>query len=195
MNKIDPILSIEGSGIPLYQRWLTLHFFMPRGVQQLGWEGSIQWLEREHLEIEALLSQIARPTMLKRVIIPSLAGLEDRSRNWSIQMTLEHLITANRHGADLIEALASGIPYEGSFTTDDLKPAGESEIGETLDEYRVLMPQILHRLRMGNLDRNSQMTFSHPWYGPLRAIEWVWVLAAHQRIHRRQIELILNTDF
>jgi hypothetical protein len=42
------------------------------------------------------------------------------------------------------------------------------------------------------LNRRSKARLQHPWFGPITAHQWNWLMGIHQSIHRKQIEEILR---
>ncbi|NDD92023.1 DinB family protein, partial [bacterium] len=73
------------------------------------------------------------------------------------------------------------------------KPSGDlssESLKALLENFASSMEQVRERVTQEVRNRNSRSKLSHPWFGPLSAREWNWLLATHQRIHRRQIEEI-----
>jgi hypothetical protein len=44
------------------------------------------------------------------------------------------------------------------------------------------------------IERKGGATLRHPWFGPLSAFQWLCLSATHMRIHRQQIERILEVS-
>jgi hypothetical protein len=42
-----------------------------------------------------------------------------------------------------------------------------------------------------NINAFPQLTYPHPWFGPLNAQQWLAFAAPHENIHRKQIEAII----
>ncbi len=51
--------------------------------------------------------------------------------------------------------------------------------------------ETIHKeLSSQSLNRNSQARLTHPWFGPIEAHRWVWILMFHSGIHYKQIKEI-----
>ena len=128
--------------------------------------------------------QAARP-----VLIPRLRGLEDSSRNWSVYMTLDHLRIVNTAVATTIRQLLDGQAPAGQASTAAVKPAldvGASVVGAFVDscEAVIAVGQAAPSLR-------TAARYAHPWFGPLDAEAWHFMVGFHLRLHRAQIDRIM----
>ena len=124
------------------------------------------------------------------VLIPRIAGLEDSSRYWSVCMTLEHLVIVDTAIAGVVGALAAGVVPPGTASTAALKPSPSADVG-AIDRFEAVASDYL--ARTGALaDLRSTVRYRHPWFGPLTALGWHRLAAAHHRIHRKQVERIVR---
>jgi hypothetical protein len=120
----------------------------------------------------------------RQVLIPRVWGIEDSSRNWSVLMTLDHLVIVNTEIASIIERLAAGETWEQRLSPAEQDATAIDRFATCLDDYprRIAALASLH----------TRAKHRHPWFGPLTAHEWHCLAAGHQRIHRRQVERIVE---
>jgi hypothetical protein len=126
-----------------------------------------------------------KPTRITRGI-----GMEPASREWSVFMTLEHLVIVNRGITAVVHALCADNNPGVELRIQDIQPhadAGPEHIealAQSADRYLEIVE------RFGSL--TCPQRYPHPWFGPLTAGEWHVLAAWHNRIHRRQIQRILR---
>jgi hypothetical protein len=125
-----------------------------------------------------------------RVPIRRFPGIEDTSRDWSVYMTLDHLVMVNTAITALIHAICSDrnhgaeIHLEDVMPHDDAGPDRVQALEATVERYTDLVE------RLGTL--RSRERHPHPWFGPLTARQWHALAAIHNRTHRAQIEKIVR---
>ena len=146
--------------------------------------------QQERRKIRALLTACEGATGGQRVLIRRVRGLEDSSRNWSVWMTLDHLRIVHRSIALVIGALSRGKAMEGQASTAAVKPSPEVT-SAIIAEYEQSCDDLLATVEKVK-DWNSPARYAHPWFGPLDARGWHALSAGHLRIHRVQIERIIE---
>jgi hypothetical protein len=182
-------LQPPGAGLPLHELCAArMGMGVARGM--MSQEQATAWFRGETGRILSLArsvepAQAARPVLIRRV-----PGIEDSSRNWSVYMTLEHLVLVNDWIAEIIDHLVEGETGGRPVSIADVKPGPVSD-PEVLERYArsaeayVTQTAFLPRL-------HTRMRHAHPWFGRLDAHGWNTLAALHQTIHRRQIEAILR---
>ena len=126
----------------------------------------------------------------RQVLIPRITGIEDSSRNWSVLMTLDHLVIVNSAIIDIIEALAGERLCSRRISIAGVKPK-PSQSMETIQQFAEATQDYVERI--SHLDKLVTATrHTHPWFGRLDALGWHWLATVHQTIHRRQIEKIIG---
>ncbi|NCA72141.1 MAG: DinB family protein [Sphingobacteriia bacterium] len=124
------------------------------------------------------------------VRIARFPGIESSSRNWSVYMTLDHLVMVNTAIMVLLHAICSDHNHGAEIGLEDVEPhrdAGPDRIPAleaAVERYSDLVE------RLGPL--RSRERHPHPWFGQLSARQWHAVAAIHNRTHRIQIERILR---
>lgn len=127
------------------------------------------------------------------IVTPRVIGIEDSSRNWSVLMVLEHLCLVNTELTKLVAALVDGIVPKGEIDIALYKPSDEigydviPRFENVTNDYAIMVTGLINK--HGNL--NLPARYPHPWFGSLNAHQWHCLVAAHQKIHRRQLQKII----
>jgi hypothetical protein len=158
---------------------------------RVSWNLARRLFQWEGMKIIQLTENLSSEQLTARVLIPRITGIEDSSRYWSPAMTVAHLIIVGEAITDFVVRLSRGQSIEGEVRIQDVKPDHHT-LPEILDAYRAFLPRFDRALSRDVVDRNSTSTHPHPWVGPLTARQWLNLAAVHQRIHRKQIEKILQ---
>jgi hypothetical protein len=183
-----PRLAPPGAGLPpveLFFARLSFQWQVRTGTS----EGFRQRFLDERQAIAQLIDSTPASQRADRVLIPRLPGLEDSSRYWSVWITLDHLRIVNRDVANVIQMLAAGRIPPGQASTANVKPS-ETVSSEVERAYEESCDQFLEVVASAG-DLPATPRFSHPWFGPLNALEWSAMAGMHLGIHRRQLSAIL----
>jgi len=105
-------------------------------------------------------------------------------------MTLDHLRITNLAFAGVIRSLTHGRVPEGEASTAAVKP--DPLVSSTVDEEYEKSCDLLLSVITNTGDLDTALRYSHPWFGPLNAFEWLALAAMHLGIHRAQIAAILK---
>lgn len=144
----------------------------------------------ERQRIAALVRDLSPERGAVRTLIARPRGLEDSSRDWSVWMTLEHLRIVNKAIAGLIVGLASAQPPQGASSTAAVKPRIVG--AEVVATYEAACDGLVAAVA-SVADLRTAARYDHPWFGPMDAAGWHALAATHMRIHRVQVERILQT--
>ncbi len=141
-------------------------------------------------DIIQLCADLSPEELGKRRLIKRLRGLEDSSRFWSVAMTLEHLIIVDTTMLKVITDLSTGSTDLKPVGTAEVKPNGTSRLDQIVQEFNAVQTDFIERSKIVNVDAFPQAKLSHPWFGPLNALEWLTFAGLHSDIHRRQVKAI-----
>jgi hypothetical protein len=182
-------LAPPGVGIPWYERRagdvalrLYASFASPASI--------LRAFRNDALRAGTLARGISETGGRTRIEIPRFPGIEDSSRNWSVYMTVDHLVMVNTAIMALIHAICVDHNHGAEIRLEDVMPhadAGPDRIQAlelAVERYTDLVE------RLGTL--RSRERHPHPWFGPLTARQWHAVAAIHNRTHRLQIEKIIS---
>jgi len=183
----QPKLAAPGAGLPVLERWIA-----GIGIKLLARYASRDSITRRFTEEAERAIELARAIPedegRSRVLIPRMAWIEDSSRNWSVYMTLEHLVIVNTAVAGLIQRLCAGRETLQTVRVEDVKPHAEAG-PEQANELEGLVARY-GEIVTAHGDLRTAKRHPHPWFGPLSALQWHALAALHNRAHRNQIEQI-----
>jgi len=190
----QPKLGKPGAGLPLIEGLVARFYFYPSSMRRFSWDGSLRQMRDEAERIAALVAPLTEEQFQKPVLIDRLIGLEDSSRFWSAAMTIEHLMIVIRGMAAAALELASGRPYEMTFGTAAVKPQGRNlpPRDALVADFRRLTEETAAALAPLGAAASGRYKAKHPFFGMIPAQGWVFVLGAHQKLHRVQIERIIK---
>jgi hypothetical protein len=187
-------LDKPGAGLPLIEGLIARYHFYPSSMRRFSWDGSLQQMREEMEKIISLVQPLTEEQFRTPVLIDRLVGLEDSSRFWSGAMTIEHLMITIRGMTKIAARLAAGQPVTDPPGTAAVKPKGES--GTPRDEmtaaFRQLTLDSIATLAPLGAAASDKHRAAHPFFGKIPAKGWVFVLGAHQKLHRVQIERIIK---
>ena len=144
----------------------------------------------ETARIAALARRVPDDLGRRRTRIRRRIGMEASSRDWSVFMTIEHLVIVNRGITAVIHALCADNNPGVEIGIADIQPhpdAGPEQVEAMTHAAERYVEIVDHFGRL-----NCHERYQHPWFGPLTAGEWNVLAAWHNRIHRRQVQLLLK---
>mgnify|MGYP000504177728 CR=1 FL=1 len=85
--------------------------------------------------------------------------------------------------------LSTLVACSGSKSTNDVE--GEDAGVEMIDAFALNNQEVLEKLVKIQSMKPSK-THHHPWFGEFSAKQWLCLMAVHMKLHRKQIEKILD---
>jgi uncharacterized damage-inducible protein DinB len=189
--QIEPKLAKPGAGLPFIEWLVAKYILMPRLFKNTTKEKAIDFFAAESNKIITLASNLNIDQLSQKRLIPRLAGLEDSSRYWSVAMTLDHLVIVSNGIRRLILGLSTGKSGFKIVGTADVKPNVNVDAQTILSAYKEMSEGFVKDISPTNTHAFPDATHPHPWFGEQNASNWLTIAAAHQRIHRQQIEAII----
>lgn len=186
-----PRLAPPGAGLPFPESWLVrlLGRFALR--RRYTWESALDDIEATAERLIARFSALSPEAQATPVLVDRLRMLEDSSRYWSPAMVLEHLNVTGSLMLMLALRLSHGKTSAEKVSTAAVKPTGRPP-EEVLGAFAKLHRGTRERLRDGAGPQREGPAHEHPWFGRLHATDWLRLMAAHMRLHERQLEAILD---
>ncbi|MGJ8725514.1 MAG: DinB family protein [Roseibacillus sp.] len=185
----EPKLAPPGAGLPVLEALAVRHLVFPFLRFKLNKESSLAFFTATGEGIMPLVRNLDEKTFTQPVLIKRLPGLEDSSRNWSVEQTLEHIQVVTAAALYIIKKLEANRPLDLPVRTQDVKPSG----GIGLDRIRAFETYLKETPeKIAQFDFNSEATHPHPWFGDLKSIDWLRLIAFHQDLHRKQIKRIVS---
>ena len=190
----EPKLQPPGAGIPFLHRIILSTFVVPLISKRTPPEQSRRNYEKLVQKLIEKISAVPAELRNQKVLVKPMRGLEDSSRYWSLNGVMEHLIIVSQGIEGGILSLASGKVPDRKADTAAVKPKHPDR--DYLEEFRTYAPTLMQRideqLNKPGMNFDSPLKFSHPWFGPLTAKQWYWLLPTHEGIHYTQVKEILK---
>ncbi len=191
-SALAPQLDRPGKGLPFWQILPFRFIIFPKLTKNWTWESAQERFDAEEAKIVALVKKVPLSQLDTKILVKGVRGIEDSSRFWSINLTLEHLGIVNDGMSTSVVELSCGRVPPKKVDIALVKPAGHPGTETELPSYQASAQRYRNRIWKETKDRNSKAKLAHPWFGPLTAYQWHCVGAIHQSIHRRQIEAIIK---
>jgi len=185
-------LEAPGAGIPWVERKL-IHAALKVLTLMKDKDALADLFLTESDKMIILVEQFEDEDLTKRVLIDRLRGIEDSSRDWSAMMVLDHLNIVNKGLIGVITTLLNkeetgqNLP---EIKIEDVKPSEDAGV-EMIDAFALNNQEVLEKLVKIQSMKPSK-THHHPWFGEFSAKQWLCLMAVHMKLHRKQIEKILD---
>jgi len=186
------IASLEkpGAGIAWSHQRFNHLVLAPLIANRASWAWSRRRLPRIHQAVRSAVSGLDEARCRQRVLVPRLLGIEDSSRYWSVAMTVRHLHIVSPVMAQVVIRLSRGEAIAERVDFAAVKPEVERNATDAIAAYFEFADGVLDELEAKVIDRDSKTMLPHPWFGPLTARGWYWLLATHTQVHLRQVRAI-----
>lgn len=179
-----------GEGLPRGEFWLIRLVLIPMVRTFFTWEIAYSLFRRETRLIASLIEQVDPKELQRMMAIDKTFGIEDHSRQFSLNMVLEHLTIAGRGVKGIIETLSQEKPFQRHITIEGVKPFENRP--DALNDFKAFVDEY-GRFFRGLKKKHSRMTTPHPWFRSFNNFDWAAFMYMHTFIHRRQIEEIIKT--
>ncbi len=183
-------LARPGAGLPWLEALVGRFWIVPRYSNQMSWEASDRFFTVEAGKIMAVYRALPDTQRTTPVLVPRMRGIEDSSRFWSPAMVIEHLLTVNDLMKTVMIELSHARIPSGKADTASVKPLGNQDPQAIIDRFEKFCRDVVPEVNKAIGDPSSTSRFAHPWFGPLTARQWHWLMASHMHIHRKQLEEI-----
>ena len=182
-------LAPPGSGLPEQERLGIKNFLVPMIRILFTWNLALWFLKREIKIIEQLVSQIPREKCTQKVLINRTFGIEDDTRQFSINLVLEHLVIAGQAVQMVIQKLSQEEEIPMPIKIEAVKPK-ENKLDQ-IDDFLKFYHSYFDFIE--NLPKKqSKMTKAHPWFIKFNNYDWSVFMYMHTFIHRRQLQAIMK---
>jgi len=132
---------------------------------------------------------VKKEDLQKQVVIKRAFAIEDHSRDYSINMTLEHLKITGYAIMNVIDTLSKEREIEKEVKVELVKPKDNTESEH--EQFFEFMKK--YNSFITNHPKNySKTTKAHPWFVNFNNFDWACFMFMHTFIHRRQIQAIIK---
>ncbi|WP_072681992.1 hypothetical protein [Arcobacter sp. LA11] len=182
-------LSKPGAGLPNMERLIIKNILVPSVRIIFTWDIALLYLKKEIKLIKSLVEKLPKELHQKQVIIDRVFAIEDNTRQFSINMVLEHLTIAGNAVMLVIETLSQEEEFQKEIKIEDVKPKKnkEEQLSEFLEFYNKYFEYINKHPK-----KQSKTKKKHPWFIEFNNYDWSIFMFMHTFIHRRQIEAIIK---
>ena len=182
-------LAPAGSGLPNFERLFIKNLLVPTIRIFITWDIALFLLHRELKIIDKLINCVDKNLLTKQIIINRTFAIEDDSRQYSINMVLEHLEIAGNKVKNIIGTLSLEKEFEEDVKIENVKPKLNNK--NQYESFKKFYQNYI--LFIKSLDKKqSKMRKKHPWFIEFNNFEWSVFMYMHTFIHRRQIEAIIE---
>lgn len=189
-----PKLAAPGAGLPWVENFILRHFYFPAKLKQTTWSENLDRLQRETRNIINICEELTEQDFQTRVLVQRLRGMEDSSRYWSAALTIDHLMITMKGMVHIALELSQGRNVEVVAGTKDVKPKQEDVTTKSamLSNLKIATDEAVTKLKPFQNEPVGDNKAKHPWFGMIDSEGWVWTIAQHQALHRKQIQLIVK---
>lgn len=146
-------------------------------------------IESEAARYFEIVDKLGPENCVKSFRVPSMLGVDDDMRDWSVVKILGHNAIVNRQITVALIHSAQGEIYETDFNMKtDVMPADDVG-GEQVEEFRNSVQAHL-KAASGFTKLRGTLRRVHAIFGPLDAHGWNCVFGVHLQLHRKQAEAI-----
>ncbi|MCT7573249.1 hypothetical protein ACOTWR_00145 [Aliarcobacter butzleri] len=178
-------LKPPGTGLPNFEKLFIKNVLVPSIRILITWNIALFLLQRELKIIDKLLKPIDKTLLTQKALIDRTFAIEDDTRQFSINMVLEHLEIAGNKVKDVIEALS----LEKEIKIENVKP--KQNVENQYESFKKFYEEYISFIK--TLDKKqSKMKKKHPWFIEFNNYDWSVFMFMHTFIHRRQIEAIIK---
>lgn len=179
-------LAPPGAGIPRLEILIgSMVVFQP----MFNPERCARYFVREGRKILEMTSHLEADQLSRIVRVKRLMGIEDSSREWSVLMTVEHLLSVGIGVLQIVNTLDDGRTPDRVVHIEEVKPTGKHG-PELITSFRRFLDR--YEAEVARVHNTSPLSHPHDWFGALHTAEWLRLNALHQTIHRRQIQQIVR---
>ncbi len=186
-----PKLDKPGAGLGFFKTLFLRFVLMPKMTRNFTFEKIEKVFDSELQKILQLIARTPAGLENKPVLVKPIPGLEDSSRFWSVNMTLEHMVIVGQGIQKVVEHLAKEQSPDLNIQTATVKPIGLKTYQQSKQEFIDFFTSFFKHLKNQGLMKESKAKIKHPWFGPITLRQWLIVAAVHPGIHRRQLEQIV----
>lgn len=181
-------LQKAGNGLPNIERLFIKNILVPLTSKLFTWNMALYLYKREIEKITKLILSLEDKALQQKTIINRTFAIEDHSRQFSVNMVLEHLTITGYGIMNVIDTLSKEKKVEQEITIEGVKPFENKQNSLTdLLEFSHKYENFINNLSK----KKSSATKKHPWFVELNNFEWSVFIFMHTFIHRRQIKAII----
>ena len=185
----QPQLAKPGAGLPFLEALMVRWYVGPFQSRKANKEKNLRLFTLIGNRILKEAGSVAEGKRDQRVLVPRMKGIEDSSRFWSVNETLEHIMITGEGMRGVIALLAAGKTSDYFVDIANFKPKGKYAGGDARPDFKKFMSETADMLAPLKIEDEGPVHL-HPWLGPFNALQWTWLLAGHGGLHLNQLVAI-----
>ncbi|MCA9805737.1 MAG: DinB family protein [Cyanobacteria bacterium HKST-UBA02] len=193
-TQAEPRLAPPGAGLPVHEWLVAKYIIFPRLFKTTSKEEALSRFADQSEKLLAIARAQAPEDLVRRQLVKRLQGMEDSSRYWSVAMVLDHLTIVGSNIQLVVSALSRGKTIDRKASIKEVKPRTDLDPLETIEKFEKMSDRFVSVLKDIDVDAFPNVKYSHPWFGPLNAHQWLIFAAPHEDIHRRQALAIVQCN-
>lgn len=114
---------------------------------------------------------------------------------WCLRELMRHVVAAEASVARVVTLLASGqaLPAGDRRALGMMRPDDDAPYATIIDELRASNAAMLHAIRSMPAEPNMELTYDHPFFGPLNCVQWAVFQRIHDEDHIQHAQRIIAT--
>ncbi|WP_373072890.1 hypothetical protein [Sulfurimonas sp.] len=181
-------LQKAGSGLPNIERLFIKNILVPLTSNIFTWNSALYMYKKEIQKITKLIISLEDKALQQKTIIDRTFAIEDHSRQFSVNMVLEHLTITGYGIMSVIDTLSKEKEFEKEITVEGVKPFENKQ--NSLKDLLAFSHK--YENFINNLSKEQSIaTKKHPWFIEFNNFQWSVFMFMHTFIHRRQIKAIV----
>lgn len=185
----QPQLEKPGAGLPFFDSLFVRYYIGPFQSRRADKSQNLRLFKMVGARILKEADGVPAHQRDRKVLVPKMRGIEDSSRFWSVNDTIEHMLITGVGMRMLVMNLASGKATDWVVRIEDFKPKGKYKGGDARPDFMAFVEETVRLLEPMRIEDDG-LTHKHPWMGQFNALQWCWLLAGHNGIHLAQLQAI-----
>lgn len=183
-------LAPPGAGIPFYQKIVLRLYVKPFVASKSNWSENEKAFHSLYQKIYQMAESTPPELRQRKILVNPIRGLEDSSRYWCMDETLEHLVIVGTGIQGLVQLLSHRKTPGVKVDTAAVKPKGALSSEQALGEFALFQKNCVNLINSTKGTDLRVTKWDHPWFGAMNAHEWFWLLGMHALIHLQQLKQI-----
>jgi hypothetical protein len=181
-----PHLEKPGAGLPFLDSLYVRYYVGPIQSRRADKAKNLRLFALVGGRISKEAAAVPGNKLDQRVLVPRMKGIEDSSRFWCVNETLEHVMITGERMARLSADLSAGKTSDVVVRIEDFKPRGKYQGADARPDFKKFLKET-HDLLAPLAIKDEGPTHRHPWLGDFNALQWCWLLSGHSGLHLNQL--------
>jgi hypothetical protein len=137
----QPQLDKPGAGLPFFEALLVRWYVGPFQSRKADKDKNLRLFSMIGGRVLKESASVPDAKRDQRVLVPRMRGIEDSSRFWSVNETLEHLMITGVPMREVIMALAAGKTSDYVVRIENFKPQGKYQGRDARPDFKAFVEE------------------------------------------------------